>query len=143
MNPTSRRTGAQQARRKVTVDHGEIMRALGRLEEGQTRLWQEVAEEKEHSNESRGRMHAKLERIEENVRIVGDVAAQARDAVAEVTKTVVEDVKPQTDDYKRVRAIGKGTIWAVGIVAAGLGVSVATVGEQIVNAIRGWLRIIP
>lgn len=119
------------------ADLNEIMRALGRLEEGQERMTADI----EASNDSRGRLHEKLDKLEETVGIVGQVAAQARNEAAEIKKTLHEDVKPATDDYKRVRAVGQGMLWAVGIAATGLGVTLATVGESVVNTIRGWLRI--
>lgn len=115
----------------------EVMRILGRLEEGQERMTADI----EASSASRGRMHEKLDKLEETVSIVGQVAAQSRNEAAEVRRIIDEDVKPATDDYKRVRAIGHGTLWAVGIAAAGAGVTLATVGEQVVNAVRAWLRI--
>ncbi len=119
----------------------EIMRALGRLEEGQERQRADFDEEKSASRDSRDAVLVKLEKIEVDVGITGAVAAQARDATAKISQLVLDDVKPATDDYKRMRSIGKGTIWAVGIAAAGLGVTLATAAESVINAIRAWLRI--
>lgn len=119
----------------------EIMRALGRLEEGVDRLRADFTDEKEHSAESRGRMHAKLEKIEKDVRIVGQVAAMARDKGNAVEKLVVDDVKPATDDFKRMRTIGIVGISLLGFAFTALGVTLATVGEGFVAAIRSWLRI--
>ena len=115
----------------------EMMRILGRLEGAVEALREDIADGKE----SRGRIHAKLEKIEEDVGIVGQVAAQARTEATELKRIIDEDVKPATDDYKRVRAIGKGTLWAVGLAAGAAGVTLATIGETVVNALRGWLRI--
>lgn len=117
------------------------MRALGRLEEGVARLRADFTDEKEHSAESRGRMHTKLEKIEEDVGIVGKVAAQARDKANDLEKTVTDDVKPATDDFKRMRALGLGLIGLIGLAGAALGVTFATVGDAAVTTIRHWLRI--
>ena len=115
----------------------EIMRILGRLEGAVEALREDIADGKD----SRGRIHAKLQKIEEDVGIVGQVAAQARTEATELKRLIDEDVKPATDDYKRVRAIGKGTLWAVGLAAGAAGVTVASFGEAAVNTMRHWLRI--
>jgi preprotein translocase subunit Sss1 len=117
------------------------MRVLGRLEEGQERLRADFTDEKEHSAESRGRMHTKLEKIEEDVGIVGQVAAQARDKAEKVDKVVTEDVKPATDEYKRLRRAGLGLIGIVGFLGTALGITVANFGDAAVQAIRHWLKI--
>lgn len=119
----------------------EIMRALGRLEEGVSRLRADFTDEKEHSADSRLRMHTKLEKIEEDVSIVGQVAAQARDKADSVDRIVTEDVKPATDDFKRMRTIGIVGISLLGFAFTALGVTLATVGEGVVASIRAWLRI--
>lgn len=119
----------------------EIMRALGRLEEGMERQRADFDSEKLVSRDSRGRMHTKLEKIEEDVSIVGKVAAQARDK-AEVLELVVStDIKPATDDFKRMRTIGFVGLTLLGFAFTALGITLATVGEGVVNSIRTWLRI--
>lgn len=123
------------------TDTGEIMRALGRLEEGVERLRSDLIDEKEHSADSRGRMHAKLEKIEEDVHIVGQVAAMARDKAEAVEKVVTDDVKPATDDFKRMRTIGIVGLTLLGFAFTALGVTLATVGEGVIQGIRNWLRI--
>lgn len=124
------------------VDHAnEILIILGRVEEGLYRLRLDFEEEKNDTKDSRGRMHTKLEKIEVDVGIVGQVAAQAREEATELKRIIDEDVKPATDDYKRVRAIGKGTLWAVGLAAGGAGITIATVGDTVINWLRAVLRI--
>lgn len=119
----------------------DIMRALGRLEEGQERMRADFIEEKAHSAESRSRVHLKLEKIEGDVSIVGKVAAQARDKVNDVEVTVMTDVKPATDDFKRMRTIGFAGVALLGFAFTALGVSLATIGDQIITGIRHWLKI--
>jgi hypothetical protein len=122
-------------------DLNEIMRALGRLETGQERMRADFDAEKEATRDSRGRMHAKLEKIEEDVSIVGQVAAQARSESAATKNLVDEEIKPVTDDMKRMRLIGIGAIGLVGFAFTALGITLAAVGEGVVQVIRGWLRI--
>lgn len=117
------------------------MHSLGRLEEAVKNLKEDFTDEKQHSAESRGRMHTKLERIEENVGIVGDVAAQARDKANIVEKLVTEDIKPVTDDVKRWRLMGMGFLGLIGIAGAAFGITVATFGDAVVSALRHFLKI--
>jgi preprotein translocase subunit Sss1 len=119
----------------------EIMRALGRLEEGQERQRADFDAEKAASSESRGRMHSKLEKIEEDVSIVGKVAAQARDKVDLLEVVVNQDVKPATDEFKRMRAIGITGITLIGFAFTALGVTIASFGDQVVTTLRHFLRI--
>lgn len=124
------------------ADHAnEIMLILGRLEESTERLRADYESEKESAAASRGRMHAKLEKIEENVSIVGQVAAQARAEAEVLHKLVTEDVKPATDDFKRMRAIGFVGISALGFAFTALGVTIANWGDWVVTTIRAWLRL--
>lgn len=119
----------------------DIMRALGRLEEGQDRMRTDFDDEKEASRESRQRMHTKLEKIEQHVTIVGQLAAQARDKADKVSGVVADDIKPATDDFRRMRTIGFVGVSLLGFAFTALGVSLATVGEGVVQTIRAWLRI--
>lgn len=100
-----------------------------------------IDENARRSSESRGRMHDKIDHLDETVRIVGQVAAQAREETKATRKMVDEDLKPATDDFKRMRSFGKWTITAVAFGATALGITLATVGEGVVNWIRSWLRI--
>lgn len=122
-------------------DMHEIMRILGRLEEGQDRMRADFDGEKEASRESRGRMHSKLEKIEEDLGIVAQTAAQARDRADALKRLVDEDVKPATDDFRRMRTIGFVGLSLLGFAFTALGITLATVGEGVINTIRSWLRI--
>ncbi len=113
------------------------MQALGRLEATIEGLKGDIADGKD----SRGRIHAKLEKIEVDVSIVGQVAAQARDKANAVEQVVATDVKPATDDFKRMRTIGFVGLSLLGFAFTALGITLATVGEGVVNTIRTWLRI--
>jgi len=119
----------------------QILRTLGRLEEGQDRMRADFETEKEHTRESRERTYVKLEKIEEDLGIVGQVASQAREQSAATKKLVDEEIKPVTDDVKRMRMIGLGIIGLVGFAFTALGITLATVGEGVVQVVRTWLRI--
>jgi len=115
----------------------EILRTLGRLEEASRRQEEDI----EDGKRSRERIHQKLEKIEEDVAIVGKVAAQAREESAATKKLVDEEIKPVTEDVKRMRMIGMGIIGLVGFAFTALGITLAMVGEGVIQAVRGWLRI--
>lgn len=126
----------------------EIMRALGRLEAGQERQREDFESEKVASRESRLMTNSKLDKIEEDVSIVGKVSAQARQEAAdahqraaELAKILDDDVKPVTDEIKRIKMRGIGALWAVGVLATAFGFSLANLGEGAINAMRAWLRI--
>lgn len=119
----------------------DIMRALGRLEEGQDRMRADFDAEQKHTRESRERTYRKLEKIEQDVTIVGEVAAQARNKVDHLEQTVLTDVKPATDDFKRMRTVGFVGLSLLGFAFTALGITLATVGEGVVQTIRAWLRI--
>lgn len=117
------------------------MRALGRLEEGQERQRADFDAEKHATHDHRVTMYNKLDKVEETIGIVGQVAAQAREEAKAIKKVVEEDVKPATDDFKRMRSFGKWTITAVAFGATALGITLATVSEGVVNTVRSWLHI--
>ena len=124
------------------ADHAnEIMRILGRLEESTERLRTDFESEKDSARDSRGRTHAKLEKIEEDISIVGQAAAQARAESEVLRKLVTEDVKPATDDFKRMRTIGFAGITLIGFAFTALGVTISTWWESAGAAVRAWLRI--
>lgn len=131
----------------MTDDLHEIMRILGRLEEGQERQRADFETEQEHTREARQRTYEKLEKIDVDVSIVGKVAAQARqeaadarDKAAAVEKVVVEDVKPTTDEIKRMRQRGIGALWAVGVVATLFGATISDVLQSLIKIVMGWLN---
>ena len=118
-------------------DEHEIMRSLGRLEEGVRQLRADFDAEKEHTRESRGKTHGKLDHLEETIVISGQVAAQTRDRIDVVEKKIETDIKPTVDEFRRMKLVGFGVLTAVAVAATALGLSLATIGEQI----RAWLRI--
>lgn len=119
----------------------EIMRALGRLEQGMERQRADFENEKESSRESRGRMYDKLEKIEGEITKVGAIAKDAQEKATEVAGIITNDVKPATDDFRRMRTIGFVGLSLLGFAFTALGITLATVGEGVVNTIRTWLRI--
>lgn len=84
-------------------------------------------------------------RLETAVAVDVAVSAQTRDKidarVAAVELMLAEDVKPQTDDLKRMKLIGIGFLTLVGIGGLTVGGMLVWMGDAAINAVRTWLRI--
>lgn len=84
-------------------------------------------------------------RLETAVAVDVAVSAQTRDKiderVAAVERLIAEDVKPQTDDLKRMKMIGIGFLTLVGIGGLTVGGMLVWMGDAAINAVRTWLRI--
>ena len=119
----------------------QVLLSLGRLEEGQARMRLDFNEEKERTKDHRVVMYQKLDRLEETVSIAGQVAAQARDRVDSVERVVVEDVKPATEDFRRVQGIGRTALWGVGAAAGLFGITLATLGSNVLAWVKSVLGI--
>lgn len=84
-------------------------------------------------------------KLETAVAVDVAVSAQTRDKiderVAAVEKLIAEDVKPQTDDLKRMKLIGIGFLTLVGMGGLTVGGMLVYMGDAAINAVRHWLRI--
>lgn len=119
----------------MQTDMAELLRAFGRIEEAIEGLKDDIADGKE----SRSRIHTKLERIEGDVEIVGKAVAQTRDKVDAVERLVTDDVKPVTDEIRRMKLMGAGALVLLGFVFTLLGISLATIGSGVLKAIGSVL----
>ena len=82
----------------------------------------------------------RLGKMETTAAISGEIDAQVRTELDALTKTLTE-VEPVAVEWNRVKSIGK---WAAsGLLASGVGIGAlaAAAGDQVVAAIRAWLRI--
>lgn len=73
-----------------------------------------------------------------NARYTMTGLAERMDALEQVMR---EDVKPQTDDLKRMKAIGIGFLTLVGMGGLTLGGTIVWASETLVQTLRAWLRI--
>lgn len=79
-------------------------------------------------------------RMETTAALSAEVDAQVRTELDALTKALT-DVEPVAVEWNRVKSIGK---WAAsGLLASGVGIGAlaATAGDQVVAAVRAWLRI--
>lgn len=104
-------------------------------------------EDRRRADEQRTRMHQRLDELredteerfrhmEESIVIAGQTAAQARGEVQALHRVVVDEVKPQTDEFKRIRLMGSGFMLAVAMVAGTLGITFADVVKTFVAGLK-------
>lgn len=73
-----------------------------------------------------------------NARYTMTGLAERMDALEQV---MWDDVKPQTDDLKRMKVIGIGFLTLVGMGGLTLGGAIVWASETLVQTLRAWLRI--
>lgn len=129
----------------------EIMRTLGRVEEGLDRIREDFQEEKESAHESRAVIHRRLDdhakqmaKTDETIAIAGHVDAQIRDEVRTLSETVKsnhEEVQPALAEWRRIKILGTG----VGGLLLMLGISVGAVitwaSDTASSLVRHWLKL--
>ena len=127
------------------------MRALGRVEEGVSRIRQDFQDEKHNAQESRAVIHRRLDEqakqighLDTTVAISGEVDAQLRDQIAALKETVDKNhasVAPALEEWKRMKTIGVGISGLIALAGLTIGGLIAWVGDAAVTAIRAWLKI--
>lgn len=133
------------------TSNDDIMRALGRVEEGVSRIRADFQDEKENAHESRAVIHKRLDdqtnkfgHLEMTVAISGGVDAQLRDQIAELRKTVEENhaaVAPALEEWKRMKTLGVGISGLIALAGLTIGGMVAWASDGLIAALRHWLRI--
>jgi len=132
----------------VTTSNDDILRALGRVEEGVRRLQEDFRDEKAAAHESRAAIHARLDeqvdrinRLDTTVAISGQVDAQIRGEVQALKETVETTHAPAVADWKRIKMIGLGISGLIAFTGISIGVFFSWASEAAVTAIRHWLKI--
>lgn len=119
----------------TTNQIADILRSLGSVEGGIVSILRELDSLKVERREDVASSNTRMDRIEADIGIVGATAAQARDlansakAEAAVTKSeaaelktvILEDIKPQTDNIKRLGLKGMGFLAGVAFLGGFLG----------------------
>ena len=108
---------------------GELLAISRALQEDVRRIEAKVQRAEDKSDESRAKMHS---RIDDVVGTVGEVQT----GVATLEKDVRE-MKPITDDVKRWRLIGMGALGMIGVGGIALGVSFADALKRIAGLLLG------
>lgn len=124
---------------------------IGRLLEAVERLTDEVREERVEARENRATIHRRLDdqgseiaRLRQDVAIMGMVDAQVRDELSELSETVKTEnakIAPDIEEWRRMRRLGRGFFWLLGLGGVSLGAALMWAGEAIRTAVLSWLKI--
>ena len=108
---------------------------------------EDYAQDQESARQSRAAMRQRMEevvdrlgKLETTAALSGEIDAQVRTELDALTRKLTQ-VEPVAVEWNRVKSIGK---WAAsGLLASGVGIGAlaAAAGDQVVAAIRAWLRI--
>lgn len=127
---------------------GQLIEGVAGLRRDITDLRGDFDDEKGHAHESRKDVHRKIDgladrvgQIESTIQVSGHVTAQTRDKVDAMESTLTDDVKPTVDEFKRMKLIGWSVVSIVGLGGTAFGASLIWWGEQMITAMRGFLRI--
>jgi DNA-binding MurR/RpiR family transcriptional regulator len=130
------------------ASNDDIMRVLGRLEEGVSRLREDFQQEKESAHESRAVIHRRLDehgqnvsKLETTVAISGQVDAQLRDKITSLDKQITENVTPSIEEWKRIKTMGLGMSSLLVIAGVSAASIAALAWDWFAAAFRHWLRI--
>src|SRR4051812_32398317 len=123
----------------AVTSNDDIMRILGRVEEGVKRIREDFQEEKESAHESRTVIHRRLDEqtekiahLETTVAISGNVDAQLRDQLEQLRKTVEGNqaaVSPAIEEWRRMKTLGVGISGLIALAGLTIGSLVAWAGD--------------
>jgi hypothetical protein len=120
---------------------GEILRQMGAFAESLAGLRRDFDVERSDSHLSRKELHEKVNGVAEDVatvkgdvKVAGIVAAQARDAAADL-KAAVEKAAPTLADVEQAKKLGAILLWLLG--GGALATAAAFIGWG--EAIKAWL----
>ncbi|NTG61852.1 DUF1515 domain-containing protein [Agrobacterium rhizogenes] len=129
----------------------EIMRTLGRLEEGVERIRDDFQEEKESAHESRAVIHKRLDdhakqmsKTDETIAIAGLVDAQIRDEVKTLQESVRknhEEVEPALSEWRRIKLLGAGVGGLLLLFGISVGAVITWASDTASSLVRHWLKI--
>lgn len=118
----------------------EILQKLGRIEEKQDRVRVDLDKEQAHARDHRAAIHEKLDdlnermtKAESSITVAAGIDVQVRDEL--------NAMKPAVEDFTRMRSIGLSAVGVIALGGTAFGASLIWWGEQVVSAIRGFLRI--
>jgi predicted transcriptional regulator len=129
----------------------EIMRTLGRVENGLDRIRDDFQEEKESAHESRAVIHRRLDeqatqisKTETTIAIRGQVEAQVRDEIRSLKATVEknhEEVVPSIAEWRRIKILGAGFGGILLLLGISVGAIVTWASDTASSIVRQWLKL--
>lgn len=131
------------------IDWQEILRSLGRLEQGLSSLREDVQTDKAHAVQSRRVMYDKQEdltedmaKLRESLVVSAHVNAQVREEVKALKGSLdafKKEVEPSIKDFERLKTMGKGIGTFLAMGGLGVGLIVVSGIEWAKNLLRSWL----
>ncbi|MBX5001898.1 DUF1515 domain-containing protein [Rhizobium lentis] len=135
----------------AATSNDDIMRALGRVEEGVRRIREDFQEEKDNAHDSRAVIHRRLDEqakqiahLDTTVAISGGVDAQIREEIKSLRVTVDKNhdaVQPALEEWKHMKRLGVGISGLIALAGLTIGGLLSWAGDAAVTAIRHWLKI--
>ncbi|TBY41578.1 DUF1515 domain-containing protein [Rhizobium leguminosarum] len=135
----------------AATSNDDIMRALGRVEEGVRRIREDFQEEKDNAHDSRAVIHKRLDEqakqiahLDTTVAISGGVDATLREEIKGLKETVAknqEAVQPALEEWKHMKRLGVGISGLIALAGLTIGGLLSWAGDAAVTAIRHWLKI--
>jgi len=129
----------------------EIMRTLGRMEEGLDRIREDFQEEKESAHESRAVIHRRLDdhakqmaKTDETIAIAGQVDAQIRNEVIALKETVAKnhkEVEPALSEWRRIKLLGAGVGGLLILFGISIGSLIVWASDTASAIVRHWLKL--
>jgi hypothetical protein len=128
---------------QISIQLADIQRTLGKLLADSER----ADEDRQQANLHRTKVHERIDELREDmnerfrhtdrsIEITGQIAAQARGEVQTLKDVVVDEIKPQTDDFRKMRTMGTGFMMAIALAGAALGVTFSDMIQALFSNLR-------
>jgi hypothetical protein len=128
---------------QVSMQLADIQRVLGTL----LAESKQNAEDQRETNEQIVRVHERIDGMREDMdgrfrqlemAVSGNdhLATETAAALTELSSTINVDIRPQTEEFRRIRAMGSGFLFAVGIAGTIMGMTFSDVLKAFLSAIR-------
>lgn len=121
----------------------DIGRIEGRLEGIETNLLaieRLIREQNVASSESRKALYERVGAIETDIRISAGIDAQVRERLDSFEARLSDDVMPTINEYKKIKMMGSGILWAAGLAGGSLTAAAIYWWEALLNTLKGLLR---
>src|SRR3546814_696968 len=116
---------------------GELRAGIRALADSQRRIEDAMRRSEDKSDESRAKVHSRMDELVDRVATVEGDVKSVNDDVLDVKKLVNSDIKPVTDKVKRWELIGIGALSMAGVAGTALGVAFADVVKRFLLVVLG------
>jgi len=98
----------------VTGELHEISHLLGEIEGGLASLTSQFQESERVARDSRSSMHNRMDTQDRNLATLASDTRATQSSLKELHDTIENDIRPVTDDIKRMRMMGIGALGVIG-----------------------------